>query len=1141
MICPKCSTEVSDKTPRCPKCNKVLLHQCPLCKTLNEDDVCKKCGFTIITVCKECEKRVQTIKGKCKCGQNTFASALAEEANSEDYGVITLEFTNLDEIKAVFGNNKLFEKFKLVLDGMVRSFADDLGLRREKVGDFYIIRFLKEYSFSSSAQNTMKSAIELLNEILQLNFKFNKSKGTTIHTKFTLLKRNVEATPKDWASGLNIKLISQNPKEYQLLNNMQMLIDGNIQEHIENDYSVSGLNSVMVNGQMVMFYEVDLKKHATIPQEPKEDEKNEFTASSLDDLNLYEEIEEFEDPELEGSIMFDDLKCTFSNFKSIEMPMELEIKLKSNPKRIISLKSDKKLTPIIKPLLEKVKSMELYDKILYIPCKKINKYKPYGFFYDLVANLYNLSPALKNFNPQQLDALRQFDPQGLLQDLMSLTPKDGANSEAARNAIFDIFVAILNSLQKTLIFIEDFDDIDETSYELLKLVFEHLRSFDITYILTYGKNFSLHGEIPVLLTKYDYSEFTLKTTPFAELFGEKSEYYKKIADSFYVQKLSQLTKGSTLYLDQAISYMKELEVLEEKDGVLDVVRQDAVLLPPNLEELVARRLKNLAKDTPAFEILATLLVTGAHVPIEIVNLLGIENAQVEIDKLVEKGFITINGNCIDIYNYNLYLRALKTTMPKAFKTEFLQKVLDSVYNNDIACPEKAYFYKELEQPHNEFIQWQRLSLLSSSLGDVSSYLACVTEFLKLVDSQVSQDEEISPNDYREEIYETISKVLYKFTPEKNSNIIAIILDSFERSIEDMKIIELCNKLLEGCVINGDFVNALDFANKILARLPQSAIDPESQIYVVGYFLISLIKLEILFSLGKLDDCIEHGESILNLINPLALAKMKPESQTTEEFKELLFNNLCFPILSRIIKLQENLDAYFARIQTSIGELPDNFRVFKSLEELLRSPKTEVPRNIDPDSKNNFVNFAMKILEAFADDFDDYSMFARVIYRAKLNARKFGYYTLEMFCDLILGYSYQKMAKYKKADKIYKNILENALKKDSQIIVQIAWYLLAELNLLQFKVPTAYSVANNAIIHLEKDANSSELILCLLKLSMYKILMAKDRAMEADYCMNYAKGIALKHGLKIKFEDAIKQAQELRSMHNERDNEQEGEQ
>lgn len=1115
------------------------MRQCPLCKTLNEEDVCTKCGFTIVTTCKECEKRVQTIKGKCKCGQNTFVSALAEEANSEDYGVITLEFTNLDEIKAVFGNKKLFEKFQIVLDGMIRGFANDLGLRREKVGDMYIIRFLKEYSFSSSAMSTMRAAIDLFDTILRLNFKFSKSKGTTVHTKMTLIKRNVETTPQQWNSGLSIKLISQNTREYQLLNNMQIIIDGNIQEHVAGEFSASGLNSVMVDGKMVMFYEVDLKKHATIPQEPKEEE-GEFSAASLDEINLYEEVEEPEDPELQGTIMFDDLKCSFLTFKSVDMLMELEIKLKSNPKRIISLRADKKLTPVISDVLKKVEELELYDRILYVPCKKINKYKPYGFFYDLVTTLYSLNPTVKSFSHQESEVLKMFDPRGLLQDLINLEPKAGAQAEASRTVIFDSFVAILNTLQKTFILIEDFDDMDETSYELIKLLLEHLRSFDIAYLVTTGKDSPLHGEMPFLLSKYDYSEFTLKTTPFSEMLSKKGEYYKNIASSFYVQKLSQLTKGSTLYLEQAIAYMKEMEVLEEKDEVLEILHQDAVLLSPTLDELVVRRLKNLAKDKSAFRLFASLVSIGAKVGVNAINTFGIENVQEEIDKLKEKGYIHVKDNALHIYNYNLYAMALQKTLPKQFRAEFLQGLLDNVFNPDIACAEKALAYKELEEPHNEFIQWQRLALLNSTLGDVSSYLACITEFLMLLDSQVMAEDEITPSDYREEIYDTVSKILYKFTPEKTSHITAIILDSFDRSMEDLKIIELCNKLLEGCVVTGDFVSALEFANKILARLPQNAIEPSSPLYVVGYFLISLIKLEILFSLGRLDECISHGDFILKLVTPNAIPNMKPESQSTEEFKILLFNNLCFPILAKIVKLDGTLDEYFAKIQASMGELPPNFKVFSLLEELLHSPKVSLPNDIDPDTKNKFVDFAMKLVEAFGDEWDDYGGFAKTVYRAKLNARKYGFYTLEMFCDLLVGYAYQKMSKYKKAENIYNNILEVALKKESKVVVQIAWYLLSELNILQNKIPTAYSVANNAIIQLEKDPSSSVLILSLLKLSMYKILMAKDRALEADFCLNYSRAIQLKYGLKIDFTDSIKQAQELRASHNTKELNEQGE-
>ena len=80
MECPKCGYEVDDKAMTCPNCKKVLKLICPVCRTVNESNTCKKCGFPIIVKCNSCGKINQTINKKCgKCGFSTEQSTIFPE------------------------------------------------------------------------------------------------------------------------------------------------------------------------------------------------------------------------------------------------------------------------------------------------------------------------------------------------------------------------------------------------------------------------------------------------------------------------------------------------------------------------------------------------------------------------------------------------------------------------------------------------------------------------------------------------------------------------------------------------------------------------------------------------------------------------------------------------------------------------------------------------------------------------------------------------------------------------------------------------------------------------------------------------------------------------------------------------------
>ena len=64
------------------------------------------------------------------------------------------------------------------------------------------------------------------------------------------------------------------------------------------------------------------------------------------------------------------------------------------------------------------------------------------------------------------------DPDGLIRDLITLKKRDGSNNEDTRYVYFDIFLTLLQIIPKTLIFIEDFEKIDSSSYDVLKYLLE---------------------------------------------------------------------------------------------------------------------------------------------------------------------------------------------------------------------------------------------------------------------------------------------------------------------------------------------------------------------------------------------------------------------------------------------------------------------------------------------------------------------------------------------------------------------------------------------------------------------------------------------------------------------------------------------
>ena len=275
MECPKCGLEIDDKAIVCPNCKKVLKLVCPICKTINDSNTCKKCGYVIVTKCHNCGKINPTANKKCtKCKFPLEKSVILNESNTDDFVMLTIDFPNLSEMKDLLGSVKLYNKFKVNLDKVILDYTKSIRLRRQIIDKTYVIRFDKDYTFNGSVNTAVNSAVEILNLITRLNCKLTKRKNASVRCNMFLLKRSVEDDPNDYNSGFNISMIYQKAKDEQrVLNSFQIITDTPLFEALEKNYKLSPLNSVLIDGEMKMFYELDVKDLIVIDPTLFQDEK----------------------------------------------------------------------------------------------------------------------------------------------------------------------------------------------------------------------------------------------------------------------------------------------------------------------------------------------------------------------------------------------------------------------------------------------------------------------------------------------------------------------------------------------------------------------------------------------------------------------------------------------------------------------------------------------------------------------------------------------------------------------------------------------------------------------------------------------------------------------------------------------------
>ena len=476
MECPKCGLEIDDKATVCPNCKKVLKVVCPICKTINKTNTCKKCGYVIVTKCNKCGKVNQTVDKKCKkCGFSLEQSVILNESNTDNFALMTIDFPNVNELRTLLGSVQLLNKFKVKLDNIILSVAKSAGIRRQVLNNTYILRFNKDYTFNSSVNNAITTAVKLLTEITKMNYKLTNKKNATVRCNMFLLRRSIDDNPYDIKSGFNISMVKQSDNlKQKVLNTFQIIADNFVHDALDPMYKSSPLNSVMIKDQMVMFHEVEINSHIKINYEELEDKPDEelevpnFVQNMLVEQDKLdgEALSKLESPtdpdaiyDIE-TIHFNEIKCDFIRTENIDVFYHVVNKLSEHPYGICAIKTPPLYVPYSLKIISTIEELNIYKNIISITCYDEMKYSPYSFFRELVAAIFEFTISQKLFNTNDFSMFRSIDPDNMIKDLITLSQRPEGNNEDTRMQYYDIFFTLLNVIPETLIFIENFDKID---------------------------------------------------------------------------------------------------------------------------------------------------------------------------------------------------------------------------------------------------------------------------------------------------------------------------------------------------------------------------------------------------------------------------------------------------------------------------------------------------------------------------------------------------------------------------------------------------------------------------------------------------------------------------------------------------------
>ena len=1129
MECPKCGFEIDEKTTVCPNCKKVLKVVCPICKTINKTNTCKKCGYVILTKCNRCGKINLTGNHTCKkCGFDLERSVILNESNTDDFVSLIIDFPNLGEMHQLLGSARLFNKFKDNLDRIIDTTAQGARTRRQIINKIYVIRFNREYTFNSSAHTAVETAIKILTEITKMNYRLTNKKNASTRCNMMMVKRTINDNPNDTNTAFNINLIhNAEDKHSKVMGSFQLLADSYVEKALGNDYKFETLSSSIVNGEMVTLSEIDVSKLIVINYEELEEHDEEAQIPNFVQNMLIEQdkldgaalskLEKPVDPDAIydiETIDFSEIKCEFIRTENIDVFYHVASKMQSVPKGIVAIRTDPLYVPYSVKLLSAINDLGIYKNIITVTCYDEMKYSPYSFFRNLVSAIFEYTISQKLFDENDFSMFNSIDTNGMIKDLITFKQRNIDAPQDTRYEYFDIFLTLLQAIPNTLIFIENFDKIDASSYDVLRYLFESFEELDISYLVQYSKEFNLHRDMHFLVTKPYYTEITLKPTPFEKMVAENKDYYIDVMDTFYFQRIAKYSFGSILFLDIAIQYLIESGVFEATENSIQLVNPKTIIIPSSLNKLIRRRL-NLLQDYPdAIKFLATCILLGTRIDQDTINSLGYRNIGDILEKLTDMGYIYFYNNCMYFANYNLIRENLLATLDSTVLRNIAEELFDKVFDEKMPCPEKAYLYDLMNDYKSAFLEWEKLAKINLSLGDFNAYLNCADKILNILDLNKNEEAQEDIDKYKLELYNNIAVNMFEFVPENTFALAEKTLDNLEKTTDTDKIINLCNKLIQGCLQAGNYTHALELTHKVLSLLPNSSIDPGTTNFNKYFFLMTIVHVEILFNIGAWEDCIDVGYSILNVMNQSNLEIMKPDYMSVEQFESIVMDTIGYIALTNILQLKGNVREFLNIIRSDFTNVPHGYDIFIALEEFMFG---RVPQYDDSMLDNKFSVIIYHILEAFTRCKHDYKLFAEEIYEAKLVAKASHMLQIELFTDLMIAYAYLKLCSFRKASAMIYQIIKTANECGLTNLLYIAWYVMSELNMAQGKYIVTYGILNNSLIQLEKADYSNEYLMFLFKYNMYKVLRFQQKEEQAKICLAQADYIARKYGIIFEFD------------------------
>ena len=579
MECPKCHTQVADNIAVCPTCKKILQLECPNCHTLGQSSTCEKCGYTILVKCSKCARTNPIEKVNCtKCGFPLKTSLAYQECESDDFAGIVVTIGNLKAIRKALKTHDMYTKFLLKVKNLLMAQLKNQEGKIITFGNSYVINMNKELSFATSSNKAIRLAIKIVNAFVDMNAKMTKGMGTPLGLKLSIVKKSGEELLDFTLYETNVKQLTIKKETITYTKGFQVEMDQFVWDQINKEYKTDSLYTMDKSGQSIMFYELILDSYVLPPEESKDDE-----GMNVMPHEIKRNISDDEEKDLYSFKVFDiNAKCSFERDTAPNLIEKLKTLDLDNNGKIITLKSEKRLGINTADIAEFYKKNDY--RVLNVCCTEETTYKAWGFFEALFRDFFKIPRHNSLINQNELDHSAQQNFRQLL-DLALGRPTKAMTPEDARFAYMEQFNNLLNSMARTVIIIEGFEYLDDTSVQTLELYFDKFKHVVPNFVFINTSNISLHSKIKGLLRTPLYTEISLKRASLDTICTTIKADATDFINSFYFEKLQENCRGSLLYFENTIEYLKESGVLIEFENKLILKNNKSVVIPKDINGL----------------------------------------------------------------------------------------------------------------------------------------------------------------------------------------------------------------------------------------------------------------------------------------------------------------------------------------------------------------------------------------------------------------------------------------------------------------------------------------------------------------------------------------------------------------------------